>query len=455
MIGAQVGHYVIKRELGHGGMGAVYLARSRAGRAVALKVVKAEYAADPRFRARFRKEVEAARKVGGFHTAAVVDADPDAPQPWMASAYVKGPTLDAEIRRRGALSESELWALGAALAEALEAIHACGLVHRDLKPANIILAEDGPRVLDFGIARALEGTGLTGEAVIGTAGFIAPEQVRADGNITGACDVFALGAVLVAAAGGSAFGEGTPYAMLYRAVHERADLSAVPGALRDVVRACLRKEPERRPTPRELLNQFTGGAAATPIGGAGHEAEPADAAPTRVGTPDVAPALYRRDRQALALHLATTASSGVGSVVGIVVGAQFFDQVPWLMVLSVIGAVIAGARLIGLLTASKDGLVLGDAGIGVGGPDTLAVVGWGDVRSVELSEGGTLLTLRVEDRQGLPVGFQHPTWVRKDRQGATRIRTRLLAPAEGAAPLPDTVRALAARHGVPLTEAER
>lgn len=253
MVGGRIGTYVIVRELGSGGMGSVYLGRSRAGRAVAIKVIRAEYAADPEFRKRFRKEVEAAGKVGGFHTAAVVDADADAPQPWMASAYIEGPTLADEVARRGPLDERRLWALAAALAEALQAIHACGLVHRDLKPGNIVLAEDGPRVLDFGIARAVEGTRLTADRrAIGTPGFIAPEQAQGL-EVTGACDMFALGAVLVAAAGGSAFGEGQIFGQLYRAVHEEADVSAIPSELRPLVVACLRKEPELRPAPEELL----------------------------------------------------------------------------------------------------------------------------------------------------------------------------------------------------------
>lgn len=175
--------YVILDELGSGGMGSVHLGRSRAGRAVAIKVIKAEFAADPAFRRRFREEVAAARKVGGFHTAAVVDADPDVPQPWMASAYIEGPTLAEEVAGSGPLDERRLWALAAAPAEALQAVHACGLIHRDLKPGNIVLASDGPRVLDFGIARAVEGTRLTADrAVIGTPGFIAPTPTCGHGS---------------------------------------------------------------------------------------------------------------------------------------------------------------------------------------------------------------------------------------------------------------------------------
>ncbi|MFJ8861372.1 serine/threonine-protein kinase [Streptomyces sp. NPDC102451] len=252
----RIGAYTVERELGAGGMGTVYLARSRGGRAVAVKVARPELAGDPHFRERFRAEVDAARKVGGFHTAPVVDADPDAEAPWLATAYIPGPTLSGLLMDRGAMDEQRLRLLGAALAEALQAVHACGLVHRDLKPGNIIMAEDGPRVLDFGIARALESTRLTATgAAFGTPGFLAPEQAQGL-EVSGGTDVFALGAVLVAAAGGSAFGAGTPMGLMYRTVHEPADLSAVPDGIRPVVAACLDKDPRRRPTPGALLDLF-------------------------------------------------------------------------------------------------------------------------------------------------------------------------------------------------------
>ncbi|WP_425555718.1 serine/threonine-protein kinase [Kitasatospora kazusensis] len=240
-------------------MGTVYLARSRGGRLLAVKVARPELAADPAFRARFRVEVEAARRVGGFHTAQVVDADPDAEPPWLATAYVPGPTLAHLIAEEGPMAEGGLRQLGAALAEALEAVHGCGLVHRDLKPGNIIMAPDGPRVLDFGVARAVESTRLTmtGHA-FGTPGYLAPEQAEGR-EVTGAADVFALGAVLVAAAGGSAFGEGTPMMLMYRSVHVEPDLSRVPAGMSGIVRACLEKDPALRPTTEQLLDALTGG----------------------------------------------------------------------------------------------------------------------------------------------------------------------------------------------------
>ncbi|KAK1179011.1 serine/threonine-protein kinase [Streptomyces sp. NBS 14/10] len=252
----RIGGYVVERELGAGGMGTVYLARSRGGRAVAVKVARPELAADPHFRARFRVEVEAARRVGGFHTAPVVDADPDAAAPWLATAYIAGPTLSGLLAEHGPMDEPELRLFGAALAEALQAIQACGLIHRDLKPGNIIMADDGPRVLDFGIARAVESTRLTATGTaFGTPGFLAPEQAQGL-EVGSAADVFALGAVLVAAAGGSAFGEGTPMGLMYRSVHEPPDLSALPQGIRPVVADCLAKDPAHRPTPERLLDLF-------------------------------------------------------------------------------------------------------------------------------------------------------------------------------------------------------
>lgn len=290
----RIGSYTIDRVLGEGGMGTVYLATSRGGRSVAVKVAKPELARDPGFRERFRAEITAARAVGGFHTAPVVDADPDAPAPWLATAYVPGPNLAELLAARGPMDEAALVRLGLALAEALQAIHACGLVHRDLKPGNIIMADDGPRVVDFGIARAVEGAGLTVTGMaLGTPGFLAPEQ--AEGRpVTAAADIFALGAVLVAAAGGSAFGAGTPMGLMYRSVHHEADLSAVPAGLRATVAACMAKDPGRRPSAAHLMDLLTPpGANAPHVCTPTVVAPPAPAAaptPTATATPPVAPA---------------------------------------------------------------------------------------------------------------------------------------------------------------------
>lgn len=268
-VGTLIGRYVIEHKLGEGGMGTVYLARSRGGRAVAVKVARPELASDPSFRARFRAEVAAARQVGGFHTAQVVDADPEAEAPWLATAYIPGPTLSGLLAAQGPMGEAALRSLGAALAEALEAIHACGLVHRDLKPGNIVMAPDGPRVLDFGIARALESTRLTATgSAFGTPGYLAPEQALGE-EVTGAADVFALGAVLVAAAGGRPFGDGTPMGLMYRSVHEAPDLATVPEGLRGLVGRCLAKNPAERPTPDEILDALGEGVGAGAGAGAG------------------------------------------------------------------------------------------------------------------------------------------------------------------------------------------
>ncbi|MFJ9891569.1 protein kinase [Streptomyces sp. NPDC091287] len=259
--------------LGAGGMGTVYLGRTPGGRAVAVKTVHEHLAADPHFRERFRREAAAARAVTGAHTAAVLDADPESSRPWLATAYLPGVTLRHAVAATGPLAPSAVRSLGAALAEALEAVHRAGLVHRDLKPSNVLITADGPRVIDFGIARAISDHGLTGAGdVVGTPGFIAPEQItgaivnggaespEAVGGVavTGAADVFALGAVLVfAATGGSPFGSATPAVLLYRAVHEDPDLTGVPDAVREVVTACLEKDPGLRPTVDQVLRATT------------------------------------------------------------------------------------------------------------------------------------------------------------------------------------------------------
>ncbi|MFG2650818.1 PQQ-binding-like beta-propeller repeat protein [Streptomyces sp. NPDC048436] len=248
-----IGPYRVIRELGAGGMGRVHLAASRSGRAVAVKVVRPELAADPDFRRRFKAEVDAARAVSGAFTAPVVDADPEGPQPWLATAYIPGPSLADALTAHGPMPESTLRVLGGGLAEALAAIHRAGLIHRDLKPSNILLTLDGPRVIDFGISRAVDGTVLTAEGqVAGSPGFMSPEQSRG-GELTPASDVFAFGAVLAfAATGVPPFGTGAVHALLYRAAYEEPQLTGVPHGLLGIVTACLDKDPARRPTVEQL-----------------------------------------------------------------------------------------------------------------------------------------------------------------------------------------------------------
>ncbi|MGA5605674.1 serine/threonine-protein kinase [Streptomyces griseoincarnatus] len=253
------GHRLLAR-LGAGGMGQVYLARSDRGRTVAVKLVREELARQEEFRARFRQEVRAARQVGGDWTAPVLDADTEAAVPWVATGYVAGPSLQQVVGHdHGALPERSVRILGAGLAYALKDIHAAGIIHRDLKPSNVLVTIDGPRVIDFGIARALEtvtdgGLTRTG-ALVGSPGFMAPEQVRGD-RITPACDVFCLGSVLAyAATGALPFGTANSgvHALMFRIAQEEPDLTQVPEGLADLVRACLRKDPAARPTLDEVL----------------------------------------------------------------------------------------------------------------------------------------------------------------------------------------------------------
>ncbi|WDZ92731.1 serine/threonine-protein kinase [Nocardiopsis sp. HUAS JQ3] len=250
-----IGPYRLRGRLGSGGMGEVYLALSAGGRPVAVKVVRPEFGADPEFRRRFTGEVEAARRVGGFFTAHVVDADTDSERPWFASAYVPGASLHSAVTEHGPLPEDAVLRLASGTAEGLAAVHGCRLVHRDLKPSNVLLCDDGPRLIDFGIARALEATSLTTSGlVVGTPAYMSPEQARGDRDVGPASDVFSLAGVLVFAATGTpAFGTGQPSAVLYRIVHEAPVLSAVPERLRGLLAACLAKDPGERPGVDEVL----------------------------------------------------------------------------------------------------------------------------------------------------------------------------------------------------------
>ncbi|MER6299697.1 serine/threonine-protein kinase [Kitasatospora sp. NPDC001539] len=251
----QVGAYRLLRRLGSGGMGRVYLGRTAGGRTVAVKVVRPELADDAEFRARFRQEVAAARRVGGSWTAPVLDADTEGERPWVATGYVAGPSLTAAVQQYGPLPDPAVRGLGVGLAEALAHVHGLGLVHRDVKPSNVLLTLDGPRLIDFGIARALDATsGFTRSGyVVGSPGFMSPEQ--ANGRQVGpAGDVFSLGAVLAfAATGVHPFGEGVSAAvLLYRVLHEEPDVTGAAEPLRTIILDCLAKDPTARPTPAQL-----------------------------------------------------------------------------------------------------------------------------------------------------------------------------------------------------------
>ncbi|MFJ3906467.1 protein kinase [Streptomyces sp. NPDC090025] len=259
-----VAGYRLAARLGAGGMGKVYLSYTPGGRAVAIKVIRPEFGEDAEFRRRFALEVRAAQRVQGLFTAPVIDADAEGTRPWLATAYVPGPSLADAVVAHGALPVETVLLLVAGMAEALQVIHGAGLVHRDLKPSNVLLASDGPRVIDFGIAHAADATSLTGSGVtIGTPAFMAPEQA-AGSRVTPATDVFALGQVAAYAASGlPAFGEGTGHGILYRIVHEQPDLSTVPERLTELVSRCLAKDPADRPSVAEVIRLCQAANAAT------------------------------------------------------------------------------------------------------------------------------------------------------------------------------------------------
>ena len=293
----QLGKFAVLGVLGEGGMGRVFLGRSPGGWAVAIKVIHAGLAADPAFRARFAHEVATARAVGGIYTASVVDADTAAERPWLAVEYVAGPSLAEAVTAGGPLPLRAVLRLGLGLAEALQAIHAAGVVHRDLKPSNVLLAADGPRVIDFGIARAAEHSSLTRTGtIVGSAGFMAPEQITG-GEMGPAADVFALGAVLTFAASGQGpFGEGRTEALVYRVVYADPTLDGVPDPVREIVARCLAKDPRYRPAPGGVIAALAATPATGPGAGEGWLPEPVErliglsqVAGTAAGTASPAP----------------------------------------------------------------------------------------------------------------------------------------------------------------------
>ncbi|MFF0727562.1 Hsp70 family protein [Streptomyces sp. NPDC004134] len=279
----KVGGFGLRGRLGAGGMGEVFLGRSPGGRAAAVKVVHPHLARQGEFRRRFAREVAAARAVGGAFTAPVLAAGPEDDLPWIATVYVPGPDLAEAVGVAGPLPEGAVWRLAAGLVEALQAVHAAGVVHRDLKPSNVLVAADGPRVIDFGIARTLEDTALTATGLVaGTVGFMAPEQAEG-GEVGPAGDVFALGAVIAfAATGAGPFGEGPPLAVLNRVVSGRPRLDGLTGPLRELVDACLAKNPRERPTLTGLLERI------------GAHWEPADDFPGASPWPDAVTTLIQR-----------------------------------------------------------------------------------------------------------------------------------------------------------------
>ncbi|WP_344296104.1 serine/threonine-protein kinase, partial [Streptomyces synnematoformans] len=283
----ELGGHTLLARLGAGGMGVVYLARTGDGTLVALKVIRPEHAANPAFRARFRREVRLASGLTGRWVVPVTAADTEARAPWLATAFVPGPALLEAVDGYGPLPPHAVGALGARLAEALAEVHAAGLVHRDVKPGNVLLTLDGPRLIDFGIAHDSGATALTApDAVIGTPGYLAPEQISAGGRAGPASDVFALGCVLAyAATGRRPYGGGNAAAVLYRTVHEAPDLAGLEGlppGMRTAVTDCLAKDPGDRPTAAELaaaLAPQPPAKAAPPPAEAPPEAVPPDAGP--------------------------------------------------------------------------------------------------------------------------------------------------------------------------------
>ncbi|MDX3226748.1 serine/threonine-protein kinase [Streptomyces sp. ME19-01-6] len=324
-----IGGYALVDRLGAGGMGVVYRGRSASGRYVAVKLVHQQYAQDEEFRARFRQEVAAARKVSGAFTAPVVDADPDAERPWMATLYVPGPTLSEVVRKQGPLDGRGLRTLGLGLVEALRDIHQVGVVHRDLKPSNILMAEDGPRVIDFGISRAAGNQTLTVTVgrVLGTPPFMSPEQLRSPRGVTAASDVFSLGSLLVYATTGTApFESDSPYVSGYQVMYEQPTLDDVPEPLAAIVERCLDKEPAKRPDLAELhrmldaLPDFAAAAAST-------AERPTTEGPNAEGAPEALPpqpsgepAAGRRRRRRLIL----TAVGAALALTGLTVAAVMF-----------------------------------------------------------------------------------------------------------------------------------
>ncbi|MEV7086166.1 PQQ-binding-like beta-propeller repeat protein [Streptomyces sp. NPDC093085] len=367
---AEIGGYPLEARLGSGGMGTVFLARTSSGRAVAIKLIHQHFAGDDEFRIRFRQEVAAARRVSGAFTAAVVDAAPEAEQPWMATTYIEGPTLAQHIAARGPLDGAELRSIAIGLAEALRDIHRVGVVHRDLKPSNVVLSSEGPRVIDFGISRAADQQTLTMTGrVIGTPPFMSPEQLRAPRDVGPRSDVFSLGTLLVfAATGRGPFEADSPYLSAYQVVHEEPELDAVPPVLRAVVEPCLAKEAEGRPSADELLVLLRDLPA--DLGGSGAHGAGAD------GTRADGPGAGRTRDMITQHHLAAGDTTAPGSPAGsgaaragdARIGRRLRRR--WRSVLAAVAAVAAAGG--GITALEAGGFVGNGGGGGAGGVSSTA-----------------------------------------------------------------------------------
>ncbi|MGW5125759.1 protein kinase domain-containing protein [Streptomyces sp. NPDC004069] len=332
-----IGGYTLLGRLGAGGMGVVYLGVSASGRQVAVKLVHGPYAQEEEFRTRFRQEIVAARRVSGAFTAPVVDADPDADRPWMATLYVPGLNLAEVVKNDGPLNQRELRALGLGLTEALRDIHRVGLVHRDLKPGNVLMTEDGPRVIDFGISRASDSQNLTATGrMIGTPPFMSPEQLSSPRDVTPASDVFSLGSLLVfAAVGTGPFDADSPYITGYQVVHGTPDLGGVPEALLAIVERCLDKDPAARPDLTDLhrMLQALPEADATGFPETGQSAQPRrrptsrSAATTSVGAATGTSTRTGTDKRRRARLLLTGLGAAL-AVTGLCIGVGVFVFAP-------------------------------------------------------------------------------------------------------------------------------
>ncbi|MFJ3823119.1 protein kinase domain-containing protein [Streptomyces nodosus] len=373
-----IGGYTLLGRLGAGGMGVVYLGVSASGRQVAVKLVRGPYAQEEEFRTRFRQEIAAARRVSGAFTAPVVDADPDADRPWMATLYVPGLNLAEVVEKNGPLSRRELRALGLGLTEALRDIHRVGLVHRDLKPGNVLMTEDGPRVIDFGISRASDSQNLTTTGrMIGTPPFMSPEQLASPRDVTPASDVFSLGSLLVfAAVGNGPFDADSPYITGYQVVYGTPDLDGVPEALLGIVERCLDKDPAARPELTDIHRML--------------QALPESDA---IGSPETGRSAQPRRRPAAPSATTTAAGAPADADTAAVTGTGKRRRVR--MLLTGLGATLA-----------VTGLCIG-AGVYMSGSDTTASDA--TARAASLPDGWRPWRTKLRyDVKGVPLDYSNP-----------------------------------------------